>query len=94
MTEGLSAAAGDRRWAKLSIRRPSPTGIRLTSGRCGYSINRVSVSSTSSREEKGIVGERVAAGSQDFFFQQATDNPGFLKGELDFREVLHGRPEE
>ena len=52
MTEGLSAAADDRRWAKVSTRRPSPTGIRLTSGPCGYSMNHVSVSSTSSREEK------------------------------------------
>lgn len=40
-------------------------------------------------EQKGVVGERVAVGSEDFLFQQAAENTGFLKGELDFREVLH-----
>ena len=45
-------------------------------------------------DEKGVVGERVAAGSEDFLFQQATENTGFLKGELDFGEVLHDRAEE
>jgi hypothetical protein len=49
----LSAAAGDKRWAKVSTQRPSPTGMRLTSGPCGYSMNHVNVSSTSFREEKG-----------------------------------------
>ncbi len=49
--EGLSAAAGYRRWAKVSARRPSPTGIRLTSGPCGYSMNHVSVSSTVSGQQ-------------------------------------------
>ena len=29
-----------------------------------------------------------ASGSEDFLFQQATPNTGFLKGELDLREVL------
>ena len=41
-------------------------------------------------EQEGIVGERVAVGREDFLFQQATEDTGFLKGELDFREVLHG----
>jgi hypothetical protein len=45
-------------------------------------------------DEQGVVGERVTAGSEDFLFQQATENTGFLKGELDFREMLHCRAGE
>jgi hypothetical protein len=45
-------------------------------------------------DEQRVVGERVAAGSEDFLLQQATENTGFLKVELDFREVLHGRVKE
>ena len=41
-------------------------------------------------DQKGVVGERVAAGNEDFLFQQAAENAGFLESELDFREVLHG----
>jgi hypothetical protein len=36
-------------------------------------------------------GQCLVAGSKDFLFQQAAENAGYLKGELDFREVLHGR---
>jgi len=181
VTEGLSAAAGDRRWAKVSTRRPSPTGIRRnppderavrvldeprerllhfvqggkgvqTIGALAYFAGAlgsaqqqdgqdgalarlhaqhvleavfefrgaaaeglfdevflrksakgfrnfltgevgdgVAAGGLVAGDEKGVVGERVAAGSEDVLFQQATENTGFLKGELDFREVLHGR---
>ena len=40
---------------------------------------------------EGVERQRVGTGRSRLLFEEAAENAGFLKRQLDFREMLHGR---